>query len=725
VNQRSINLDTPGIKLVSFDVFDTVLTRRCGAPETIFRIVGEKLREQQRLAIAPRTFERMRSEAERRVRQHRMGGEITLAEIYAELNRLWFLSDTALAQLLDCELATERENLFAVPGVRALLEQARRAHKRLAFVSDMYLPEEFIRSVLLECGLFCPEDRLYVSSRWNASKAEGKLFGILLEQENLAGNEVMHFGDSLYSDVQRASKNGLRAVQLSRSSLNRFETVLSQAESETFEPAGTLAGFSRQARLAADETGERSVAARLGASLAGPILSAYAEWVLRAALKRNLQRLYFLARDGEALMRICEVLAPAVGAAGIELKYFYGSREVWSPAVLVKMDEPAADFFATQIAFTASTWEHCVEYLGFTSDEIKRTALPPKWASTPRTTDWKKQIFRDVAADPVLGAILKQRLEEKASLARRYVREQGLAEPVPCGLVDCGWSGTWTDLLGDLVAAEGGRPPLIFFLGRRKRSTPARCETLAWMFDHQAGSGLKSVPDYFHVVIEFLLTANHGRTVGFEAAAGRLQVKLAAVDWQGFNPEDWRVYRSALLGYAELYASQVRVNQESTDLRIALNELVVLFWEQPTVAEARFFAGHTIGLSPTRANIKTLARPYGWGDALRLAGRGQLPGHPPFWWHEGAQALSGSAIRPGMGLLWELRELLRELRDNRAGLNAKQLARLLARSARKLKQVCERREENDFCQFSNRPAETQPALVSPLTAAAAPRSTVS
>jgi len=324
-----------------------------------------------------------------------------------------------------------------------------------------------------------------------------------------------------------------------------------------------------------------------------------------------------------------------------------------------------------------------------------------KWTSTPRTADWKKQIFCDVANDPALGPILKQRLEEKTLLARRYLREQGLAEPVPCGLVDCGWSGTWTDILGDLVTTEGGRSPLIFFLGRRKRTTPSRCETLAWMFDHQAGSGLKAVPEFFHVVIEFLLTANHGRTIGFEEIDGRLQPKLAAVDWQGFTPEDWRIYRRALLGYAELYARQLRANEESTDLRTALNELLVLFWEQPSMEEAHFFAGHTIGLSPTRANTKTLAQPYGWDDALRLAGRWRLPGHPPFWWHEGAQALSGPVIRKSMGLMWELRELIRAIRDHRAGLDAKRLAQLLTQSARKLNHVCARREENDSCRFIN------------------------
>lgn len=702
MNPLTLNLDSTGIKLVSFDVFDTVIARKCGAPETIFRITGEKLRELGWLALPAHEFARMRVDAEQRVRQHANSGEITLAQIYAELNRLWFFSETMLRAMLECELQTERENLFVIPGAFALVEQARQAGKRIAFVSDMYLPAGFLRAVLTDLDLLRDGDGLYVSSQWGVSKAGGGLFLAVLEQEKLAGNEVLHLGDSLYSDVKRARESDIQARQITCGSLNRFEAALARAEAEMFDETGRLAGLARHARLKVEDTGGHLVAARLGASLAGPILAAYAEWVLRAARSRNLKRLYFLARDGQALLRVCEMLVSAVGAGQIELKYLYGSREIWSPAALASLDETAAAFFAVQVAWTASTWEHCIEYLGFAIEEIKRTSLPAKWASARGGTDWKKQIFLDLAADPVLGPVLRRRLQEKSSLAARYLSEQGLADSVPCGLVDCGWSGTWTDIIGDLVEGQGGARPLVLFLGRRRRTAPARCETLAWMFDHQSGGGLKTIPNYFHVVVEFLLTADHGRTVGFEETDGRLHPKLAAVDWQGFTPESWWVFRRALLAFAEAYAQQLQPAREMTDLRPTLNELVRLFWEQPTVAEARFFSGHTIGLSPVRANTQPLARPYRWPDAVRLALRGQLPGYLPFWWHEGALALSGSTLRKSMALMWETRECLRRLRDaGKSGLEPKRLAHMLAASARKLKHGLEQREDSGWYRFES------------------------
>ncbi len=706
-----IRLDPATIKLVSFDVFDTVITRKCGPPEAVFRATGGKLRDLGLLTLSPRAFEQARTGAERRARQHRAPREITLAEIYAELNRLWFFPEKSLLEMMNCELQTEHENLYAIPRARSLVAQARRAGKRVVFISDMYLPQEFIREILLELDLMKDGDGIYVSSQRGVSKAGGGLFRVVLEQEKLTGEEVLHLGDSFHSDVRRAGEQGIGARQITHGSLNRFETAMARSEADVSDEAGALAGLARRARLSMDETGARPVASRLGASLAGPLLTAYTEWVLRSALKCRLRRLYFLARDGEALMRLCEVLAPTVGAAGIELKYLHGSREVWGPAVLARMDEGAAAFFAAKIAWSASTWEDCAGHLGFSAQEIAQTALPRKWM--PRMARWKEQLFLDVAADPLLGPLLQRRLKEKVSAAARYLREQGLADQVPAGLVDCGWSGSWTDIIGGLAETQGGMKPRVFFIGRRKRPEPEFCETFAWMFDHQTGRGLKTIPDYFHVVVEFLLTANHGRTTGFEEKEGRMHPKLAAVDWQGFEPESWRVYRSAMLNYAAAYAQQMRPGREPADLRAVLNELVVLFWEQPGLEEADFFAGHTIGLSPSRTNTKPLARAYAAGDVLRLALRGKLPGYPPFWWHEGAQALSGQAARICMGTMWETRQFLRALK------HGKRPVQSFLDSTRRLKRACERREDHNSCPFETPAAKPgiQREPLAPLMAA--------
>ena len=256
----------------------------------------------------------------------------------------------------------------------------------------------------------------------------------------------------------------------------------------------------------------------------------------------------------------------------------------------------------------------------------------------------------------------------------------------PCALVDCGWSGTWTDILSDVITVHGGRQPEVFFLGRRGK-VASRAPTLAFLFDHQLGTGLDKIPEYFHIVVEFSLTANHGRTKGYCEQAGRLVPELAPTDLQGFRREEWAVFRNSLVRFAELYAEQLAPQRAVPDLRSELVSCVSLLWERPSAGEAEFLGRHTVGLSPVQPGEKVLARAYGYRDALRLIFQLRLPGYPPYWWHEGAQAASPVGPRAVIAMLWESRELVRKLAAlrNGDGIRILSLAQVGAHFLKKLK----------------------------------------
>jgi FMN phosphatase YigB (HAD superfamily) len=651
------------IKLVSFDVFDTMIARRCGSPKTIFRIVGGKLSQSGLISVNPFDFQKMRAEAEQQSRRHNGNRETSLARIYSQLNAFWMLPESAVEKMISIELETETENLFAIPGASALLQTMRNTGRRIVFTSDMYLPEEFLRGILSRLGLMLEGEAIYVSSRWGVSKADGGLFRVLLEQEKLKPAEMLHLGDHYEVDFKRARKLGINAVHYDRGALNRYEIRLAEAEDRCGSQIPGLAGISRMARLESDSFGAQQVAARLGASVAGPLLTQYAEWVLRTARSRGVKKLYFLARDGEALLKLCQILAHSTGADGIELRYLFGSRQVWYPHALLPMDEAAARFFSKQVAFSSGSWKECVELLGFKSAEFSGTVYATKWAGWLAQEEKKRELFLDIAGDVTMGSRMKKWLTERSGLTARYFREMGLVDSDKIGLVDCGWSGTWTDVVGDIIEAEGGTRPEVFFLGQRKRKTVARCKTMAYLYDHEAGLGLKDLPDYFHVPVEFFLTANHGRTMGFQEDAGKLVPTLAPVDLQGFTQEQWMIFRSALIRFAELYSAQIRHGRASVDLRDVLLGGVILLWERPSYGDAALMGAHTISLSPTKNGVKKLARPYKVVDVLRLAFRLRLPDYPPFWWHQGAQTLSGPVTRCFMGILWQSFRCVRAVRS--------------------------------------------------------------
>jgi hypothetical protein len=174
--------------LVSFDVFDTLVFRRCGG---FFKVFEEM---EQRTKIDG--FARLRKRTEIRLLLE-LGREINLDEIYEALNNQLPGHDwTAIREM---ELDIEQANLRASPRGRRALNKARRSGATIAFLSDMYLSEQWIRDQLRRHSIWNEGDLLFVSGELGANKRSGELFGVVREQFPEASWK--HSGDNLLSDL--------------------------------------------------------------------------------------------------------------------------------------------------------------------------------------------------------------------------------------------------------------------------------------------------------------------------------------------------------------------------------------------------------------------------------------------------------------------------------------------------------------------------------------------
>ena len=65
-----------------------------------------------------------------------------------------------------------------------------------------------------------------------------------------------------------------------------------------------------------------------GYTVAGHILYSYVDWILKQAVGRGINHLYFIARDGFILKQVGEIIANTKGY-DICMHYLYGSRSSW------------------------------------------------------------------------------------------------------------------------------------------------------------------------------------------------------------------------------------------------------------------------------------------------------------------------------------------------------------------------------------------------------------
>jgi predicted HAD superfamily hydrolase len=170
-----------GKRIVSFDIFDTLLTRTVAVPRDLFLTVGEELRRRSLLKVEASEFARLRATAEMDARLALTHRETNFDEIYAQLRAplAWNDLQTKAAQQL--ELNAERSWLRPAPGADQRVHQARAEADHLLFISDMYLPASFIQELLQEHGFWREGDQLFVSGETRCSKSSGGLFTHLRE----------------------------------------------------------------------------------------------------------------------------------------------------------------------------------------------------------------------------------------------------------------------------------------------------------------------------------------------------------------------------------------------------------------------------------------------------------------------------------------------------------------------------------------------------------------
>jgi HAD superfamily hydrolase (TIGR01549 family) len=247
-------------RIVSFDIFDTLLARNIEPPDFIKRRSAKFAEIQLRRRGLPLTYElflQARTHAEAQLRsvaqQRGLDHEARFRDIIHRALALLFgapVAEQETDRIVEYELAVEKQHLLLMPGARELVDELLRRGKRLVAVSDMYLEGHHLQTLLANVGLADAVSRIYASSDHYMGKYSGRLFRLMLEREGAQPGEVLHVGDNLVSDVLAAQKVGIAAVWLRDRTGARRRRRLAQLTARALDPGdarGLLAHFAAEA----------------------------------------------------------------------------------------------------------------------------------------------------------------------------------------------------------------------------------------------------------------------------------------------------------------------------------------------------------------------------------------------------------------------------------------------------------------------------------------------
>lgn len=328
-NRAELERQASEADAISFDLFDTLITRCVPTQEDVFHLVAIKLGFDQ-----VDSFIQIRLRAEKELsRDHAP----TLRTIYQSV-----LKEIKIDKSAE-ELATlefEADLSLLIPRQEMCKFFAEQADKKPVFITtDSYYSKKQIQNILSTFGIEREAD-LIVSSEYDTAKT-GKLFSQLIcfankymgEREAnhvVPGMEdksyrILHIGDDIFSDIQSAEINGIDTFHIYSPS-QMMEATGNLGLSDFLKnitdkvKAGILQAVlfnnpfittKEQIKVEAEET--------IGEVCFAPIITDFTLWMRERIVDENLNEIWLSARDGFLFERLFRRL-------GIKASYFLTSR---------------------------------------------------------------------------------------------------------------------------------------------------------------------------------------------------------------------------------------------------------------------------------------------------------------------------------------------------------------------------------------------------------------
>jgi predicted HAD superfamily hydrolase len=629
----------------SFDVFDTVLTRVFLHPTDLFLEVARRLRALQLLDGTDEDWADARVQAETACRNVSSREEVTLEEIYVQLASSLNWTPETVGQAMGVEIQTEIDCIRPIESTRQKIDETRKAGGRVVFVSDMYLPSDVLRSMLTRHGAMRDGDDLFVSSELGVSKATGGLYQHLIETDAIAVPSFQHLGDNPISDVVVPQSMGLRATHLSLSGANRYENALYSAYSLPRRARSCLAGVSRALRLGnVAPSGQLQTIWDVGCNVVAPTLLGFVLWALDTARQRNIERLYFVARDGQILARVADVLQREWGGS-IDVRYLYGSRWAWLFPALTDPSSSSCNWIFLETPFVSVRLVcHRVNLEPEDiHDELMQFGFSPQhWDSLLASSDLAR--LRECFSLPSVKGLIQRLAANCCDKTIGYLEQEELLDGTPFAIVDIGWRGNLQTALETMLQRARGVSPNVvgFYYALWDYGSPTGAENRLCYFSAPDDRGLRRDLGYpYNPLYEIFTAADHGVTSGYDQdARGRYVPVLERERNDGALSWGLEIQQKAVLTYAAEVACNCSRNELSPHGLLDASERVLsLFLREPTRLEADAYGCFPFSTHQTEEFYDELAPPISGRQYLAWKIMGQsLPFFP--WWSEGTIARS-------------------------------------------------------------------------------------
>lgn len=513
-------IDRHGV--VSFDIFDTLVTRRVLWPTDVFQLVERSLNDHG--VNIP--FAHWRISAERTCGKETDSPSVSM--VYERLRCEYGLDETVIQMARELEFQMEKHVLLPRAAMADILRYALKKSKTVFLTSDMYYPRETIQSLLEICGITGYHDIL-ISCEWGKSKAVGGLYEIL--KEKARGESILHIGDHGEADIKQAAGHGIDSYQV----MSGRDMLSSSSAAYLLDSAKSLDDRLLLGAMIADLCNDPfSLNVYQGklqinschelALLFLPVTGLFFSFIIRQA--SGYDAVLFPSRDGFFLHKLyCEAREERRAEALPEAFYFYASRSAVSSAAVFSEEDILVfcsklfvnkrlnlkDFLRNQFEIEVS------EEYDITSGEA--------------VEQWGKDGLRKKILSHKAAILEKSR--RNRGLYLNYIRELGVDRFEKIAVVDIVTHGTLVYGLSNIL----GKPVHLIALGTSALPNDyvSNLQFVSSMWgniNEKWRDSVYSLSDFsqLHLFLEMLYASEEGQFGGFSESGGAVTIRGTEYD---------------------------------------------------------------------------------------------------------------------------------------------------------------------------------------------------
>lgn len=432
---------------ISFDIFDTLLTRKVLVPDDVFVLIGKRL-EEKGIRIKDFREKRLRAQSELGLTNP------NLYEIYNKFKKKYRISKEIVDLCIKLEMELEEKVLIPREDMVAILKKCIQNGKNVSLVSDMYIPEELLVPILSKNGIE-GYDRIYIS----CDKKQLKLQGLLETYRNESKvTDNLHIGDHLIHDGICAGLAGMDYCLVENSYKAALRTSLGKAieKAVSIEEHVILglvvARLFNSPFVLGEKEGNINILKDYdyGYGVCAPLISHFAMWIYTQVKREKYDDILFASRDGYLMQRLYEAILNKYNNNEMPKgKYFYTSRKA---AVMTGINNEAFINMIIDISSGMPPKKMMKERFGLPSSQIL-DYNEEKYGDSIHQYVWEHASAIFARADEARLAYFKYMGKAGLEIGKRYAfmdfvssgtSQKSLMRIVPfemCGLY-AGWNGT-------------------------------------------------------------------------------------------------------------------------------------------------------------------------------------------------------------------------------------------------------------------------------------------